>query len=61
MRDAPEKEASHGDVDHGFGYVNALLVVAHETTPAGHPREGAFHGPTTRQHLAFPVSQLPLG
>ena len=51
MGDAPEKKASHGDVDHGFGHVDALLVVAHEPTPAGHPGEGAFRDPTARQHL----------
>jgi hypothetical protein len=26
MRDAPEEEASEGDVDHGLGAVDALLI-----------------------------------
>src|SRR5215216_5870727 len=46
-----EKKASHCDVDHGLGDVEAVLVVAHETPPAHEPSEGALDHPTARQHL----------
>ena len=45
VSDSPEQEASESDVDHGLGTVDALLVIAHETSPSGHPSERALHGP----------------
>src|SRR6185437_11801041 len=47
MGDAPEQEACEGDVDHGFGTIDTLLIVADETAPSGHPSEGAFYDPAT--------------
>src|SRR3546814_2098935 len=38
-------------MDHGLGHVNALLVVPHETAPAGHPAESPLDHPPPRQHL----------
>ena len=48
MSYSPEQDASKSDVDLGFGTVDALFVVAHEATPAGHPGERALDGPATR-------------
>lgn len=41
MSDVPEEKASHGDVDHGLGVVDALLAIVHEAAPPGHPSESA--------------------
>jgi len=34
MADPTQEEASHGDMDHGLGDIDALLVVAHQPAPA---------------------------
>ena len=51
MGDTPEQEGTEGDVDHGLGYVEALLVVPNEAAPAHHPAEGSLDDPSPRQHL----------
>jgi len=51
MADPAPQEASHGDVDHGPGNVEALLVVAYQPSPPGEPAEGSLDYPTSRQHL----------
>ena len=45
MSDASEEDTSEGDMDHGLGAVDALLIVPHEPTPPGHPSEGALDDP----------------
>jgi len=42
MADAAQQKASHGDVDHGLGDVDALLVVADQAPPSGQPAEGPY-------------------
>ncbi len=51
MADSTEEEASHGDMDHGLGNVDALLVVAHQPPPSGEPAEGSLDDPATGQDL----------
>src|SRR6266481_3751684 len=51
MADSAQEEATHGDVDHGLGDVDPLLVVAHEAAPPGHPTKGALDHPAPWQHL----------
>src|SRR6478672_7799516 len=51
MADSTKQEASHGNVDHGLGDIQALFVVAHETAPAGEPGEGSLDDPSAGQNL----------
>ena len=51
MSDPAQKQASQGDMDHGFGHIEARLVVAHEPAPARHPAKSTFDHPTSRQHF----------
>src|SRR6516164_5696 len=45
MGDSAEQEASHGDMDHGLGDIETLLVVAYETAPPCEPGEGSLDHP----------------
>ena len=51
MSDAPYEKGSEGDMDHGIGYVDALLVVADEATPPCHPAEGSFDDPSPGKNV----------
>ena len=48
MSNSPDEESTESDVDHGFGDVDALLVVPHEASPSHHPSKGSFHYPSAR-------------
>src|SRR5450755_245067 len=47
---SPYEVSTHGDEDHGMRDVDALLIVAHETSPTRHPAECSLDDPTARQH-----------
>lgn len=51
MSDSPEEKRSERDVDHGFGDVEALLIVSHEASPSGHPAEGSLDHPTSGEDV----------
>src|SRR5678816_999462 len=51
MVDSADKQVAHGEVDHGFGDVEAPLVVAHEATVACQPTEAALDDPPARQYF----------
>ena len=59
MGDASEQERAHGDVDHGFGNVEAALVVPDQASPADHPAEGALHDPASREDLEATLRVRP--
>lgn len=51
MCQSSQQETAHGDVDHGFGHVDALFVIPDEPAPSCHPAEGPLDDPATGQHL----------
>ena len=64
MSYSPEQDASKSDVDHGFGTVDALFVVAHEAAPARHPGERALderHYNGAKRRLFWLGSAVPRG
>ena len=46
-----QKNAAHGDVDHGLGNVQALLVVVRQPAVADHPAKRALHHPVSGHRL----------
>lgn len=46
MGDAAEQESAYGDVAHGFGHVETLVVVANETAPSDPPSRRCAPPPT---------------
>lgn len=43
------QRASRGDVDHGFGDAEALVVLAPQASPAGEPGKGSFADPALQR------------
>ena len=37
MADSSQEQAIQGDMDHGLGDVDAMLIVAYQASPAGEP------------------------
>jgi hypothetical protein len=58
MSGALEQEARHGDMDHGFGDVAALLVVADQATPASGSAEGPLDEPSSGRERLRMVRNL---
>ena len=56
-REAPEDDADHGPVDHGFGVGGEAFVVVVQAPAAADPGQGAFDDPAAEQNLE---SLLPL-
>ena len=57
MADATQEKASHCDMDHRLGDINALYIIAHEAPPLNEPSEGSLDHPASRQYLEalFPL------
>ena len=51
MCDPSDERGAEAEADHGFGHVEAALVMADEAAPAGHPAEGTFHDRATGENL----------
>lgn len=45
MSDTSQEEASHCDMDHGFGDFVALFAVTHHAQPSHHPSESSLDEP----------------
>ena len=52
MGNSAQRQTPNGDVDHGFQYVEAGFVVAHQSAPIFHPAKGSFDDPASGQCLA---------
>ncbi len=47
MCDPSDEKGAEAEADHGFGHIEAALVIADEAAPASHPAEGTFQHPAT--------------
>ena len=52
--------AGSGDLDEGLRRLREALMIAGETTPAGHPGDAAFHNPPLGKNLEDPLRWLCL-
>jgi hypothetical protein len=50
MGGTAEGKGAESDRNHGLGNGEALLVVANETAPVGHPAEHSFDDPSTQEN-----------